>query len=508
MNRHGTSKRIMVVLALALLLAVPAVSRAMNRPTDAEITSWVKRALRDDPRVFAGDIHVATRSGVVKLSGRVWNLAESRYANLEAKKIRGVRAVIDEIQVAPMSRADDQIRRDIEQRLKADAVLASEDIQVAVKDGVATLTGTVDSYTKKQVAETDATEVLGLQRLDNKIHTEWRARRDDMEIEHDVRASLARDVYLVDQPIICKVDHGVVTLEGEVGTPYQKQRALELAWVDNVQRVVDDLRVEPWLDAGVRKLRPVLGDAELANAVHAAIMQDLRIEEPFEVSVTVHHGNATLTGVVPNYTDERIAAQDARNVVGIGWVANLLVVNPERLPDAQVATAVQSALDSDWAVGRQHLHVSADRGVVVLTGRVNTTFEKAHASDVAGRISGVRKVVNDLVVSARQHASDYVLVDRVKARLDADWVTSWLGPDIHVAAHDGVVTLSGVVATWAERIEASRVAAGTQGVLRVDNELAVRDLDYPWAAMQDEGPYVMADPAPYPGGLILFDLIP
>lgn len=485
-----STRNALMIFMLAVLLGLPAAATAtmLPRANDEDIAAWVRAALQEDPRVYSADLQVTSADGVVTISGTVWNLAERRYALREAKKIRGVRAVIDQIEVAPEARADDTIRGDIARRLADDPDLPADRIAVSVTDGVADLTGTVDSYTEKQEAGTVAGEVLGLKDLRNDLTTHWDKTRSDAEIARDVKATLARDVYLTDQPIDTSVDDGIVKLTGEVGTAYQKERADELAWVDNVKDVKDELQVHPWLSEGVRRSMPVPTDEQVSEAVTASLRQDLRIDDPYRINVLAHDGSITLRGVVPNRSEWRLADQDARDVVGVGWVTNLLMVNPARKADEEIREDVRFDLDTDWALSAQEIGVRVDRGVVTLTGTVNTPFEKAHATEVAGREAGVSRVVNDLDVSPGPAYTDASIKDRIEERLNADWMTSWQQPDITVDVHEGSVKLTGKVKTWAERAEAGRIAFGTSGVWTVQNDIAVADTDYPWATAGYTGP--------------------
>jgi osmotically-inducible protein OsmY len=498
MGTKTINKLVWLVLALGLLASGGLLAADRIPIADNDITLWVQQALREDPRVPAHDLRIATESGIVKLRGTVWSLAEKNIADLESKKIRGVRGVINEIEVRPLERPDAMLRDDIDQRLRNDPSLSGHDIHVAVEAGVVTLTGNVSSYTERDEAGIVASEVLGLKNLHNDILAVWKTSRGNTEIAKDITSSLERDVYLTDMPLRVTVNDGLVTLRGKVGTAYQKQRAGDAAWTANVRDVQNEIEVDPWLDKGTRKQAPWPGDEDIQSSVTDEIFEDLRLIEPFDIKVEASQGNVTLTGTVPTYAQLRVAEQDARDVVGVAWVSNLLMVNSPRREDKAIQGAVQHNIDTDFDLSGQGVMAQVRQGVVTLKGSVSTFYDKVHATDVAARVSGVQKVANDLNVNWWSHTTDRSLQKRIEKRLLADWETTWMAPAIHVDVQGGKVKLSGIVDTWVERAEAGRVAFNTDGVWMVNNELGVAGADYSWNRDEYRGPYASGfDPYGY-----------
>lgn len=68
--------------------------------------------------------------------------------------------------------------------------------------------------------------------------------------------------------------------------------------------------------------------------------------------------------------------------------------------DAQVASDVQSRINSDFNVQNKAITVTADKGVVTLTGSVNSEMERAAAANDAGQVDGVKTVVNNLQLAS------------------------------------------------------------------------------------------------------------
>ncbi len=107
-----------------------------------------------------------------------------------------------------------------------------------VSDGKVTLSGSVTSWAEADQAQLLATETKGVKSVTNNLAATYANKRSDDAIRKDVEAALARDVYLSGLPISVSVKEGVVSLEGEVGTAYQKERAAtDARWIWNVTKV-------------------------------------------------------------------------------------------------------------------------------------------------------------------------------------------------------------------------------------------------------------------------------
>jgi osmotically-inducible protein OsmY len=300
-----------------------------------------------------------------------------------------------------------------------------------------------------------------------------------------VISALRRDDYLTGLPIVVSVKNGDVTLTGGVGNSYEQERAMDQAYlVDNVKSVKNDLSVEWWEERGVREKAPLPTKEQLAQAVRDELYQDLRIT-PYDVTVDASYGNVTLRGAVSSYYQKQIAERDARDVVGVAWVSDLLSVRAAIRSDGAVLDDVRATFDSDYSLNGQDIDVRVSEGKVTLSGNVNEYYEKLHAADVASKVRGVWDVVNNIEVNWHPQFTDASLQQRIKDRLSYDGETRWVADRISVKMKDGVATLTGTVYLWSERDEAGRVALLTDGVLSVNNRLTVREANYPWDEWND-----------------------
>jgi len=462
------------------LTACPLAVLAASQPTDADVEFWIENALSDDPHVNTSDVNVVVSKGIATLSGQVKSIGARRYADLEAKKIKGVLGVINDIKVSPANLPDADIAQSIRHRIVNDVAIESEDITVTCADGVVKLSGDVSSWSEKAEAGLLASETRGVRGVRNDLIVFWENTRPDQAIADDVKERLKRDVYLVDLPIEVSVSDGVVTLHGAVGSVYEKDRASDDAhWIDNVTKVINDLKVEPQDREGTRGKAPYASDDELIRAVTDELKQDSRLHL-MDPMITASYGHVTLRGSVADYQQKQIAAADIRNVVGVGWVTNDLMVKAVNRQDSTIRDDILFDIATDSALWHQGIKVKVNNGIVTLSGTVDNAHDKEHAKAVASRVRGVRAVVNTITVDWERGYADAALRKKVQDRIATNWMLAPIKDRINVSVRRGIVTLTGTVDTWGQRREAERVAFNTKGIQVVDNRLQVKGYDYSW----------------------------
>jgi osmotically-inducible protein OsmY len=489
-NAMRTSS-IILAMVFTILLGVlgNTQSFAADKVSDYDITYWVKDALRHDARIDASEITVNTEERIVTLSGKVKNLAAKRYADLEAKKINGVLSVINKIVVMPSYRRDTDITNDVRRRILNSAVIESQGIIVTCVDGKVTLSGKVATWSEAQEARLLASEVRGVKDVTNGLWAEHKGKRNDQEIKDDAVAAIDGDVYLSGLPITVSVKDGIVSLEGSVGSAYEKDRAGgDLLLISYVKGVENHLKVEWWENLGVRKKTPTPSADALKKTVQATLDRDTRVDE-LDISIKASYGHVTLDGSVPDRYQKRVAGQDARDVVGVGWVTNNLFVLADRREDWAIRDDVEFNINTDYSLDGFDIGVKVKDAVVTLSGSTHTWYEKLHAEDLAVRVRGVKRVIDTIKVDWDRRYSDAALAKEVKSRLKWNWTTHPVYDKIDVTVKNGVAILDGEVNRWSERREADHVALNTEGVWTVDNRLTVHGYDYPWEEWHTKGPY-------------------
>jgi len=139
----------------------------------------------------------------------------------------------------------------------------------------------------------------------------------------------------------------------------------------------------------------------------------------------------------------------------------------------QIVKDVERSLASDTRIDHAMIRVSADEtGVVTLDGQVDTYNEKILAEDIAGRIRGVKDVIDNVSVVPPIAKSDEEISETVRRNLELDaWVDH---TRISVETIDGVVFLRGTVSSRVEKQEAENDARWVAGVIDVVNHLMVK----------------------------------
>jgi osmotically-inducible protein OsmY len=421
--------------------------------TDRDITLAIEEELLSDESIPAHLIDVEANQGIAVLSGSVHTLQAKERAVEIAETIKGVRAVVNQIEVKPAARTDDQIYEDISKALFFDPATHAYYINIVVENGIVTLNGTVESLSKKDLTAWVAKGVKGIREIRNEITVEPVAKRDDTEIEVELKRRLELDVWLDEALINVEVKDGAVKLSGVVGSAIERTRAYLNAWVEGVTSVDSNaLKVELHDRSQLRQPSKfaLRTDEEIKWAVEGAFLYDPRLIG-FNVEVEVKEGVVTLTGVVDNLQAKKAAEQDAGNAIGVWQVKNHLKVRPaESLDDPEIAQNVRQALLWNPDVDRHQIVVSCHNGLVYLAGVVSSDYEKFQAEDIASRVRGVVTIENNLKVDQTwRWKSDEEIRQDIKERfqrspfIEADQIT--------VEVQDGIATLAGTVEIWQKR---------------------------------------------------------
>lgn len=457
---------------------------AQTRITDSEITGAVLAQLTSDHASKPGSITVTTTEGIVQLTGTVDNLLAKDRAGRIAEAVRGVRSVSNRIQVHPEKKPDATLAKEVEQALLYNAAADSYEVDATAQGGVVTLTGTVQSWHEKQLAERLTKGVAGVRDVRNNLLVKYTQTRTDAEVDDDVESRLRWDVLVGEGLIDVAVNDGTVKLTGAVGSAAEKSRAYNDAWVRGVQFVdVSALQVDPFVqDQDVRKFQYVRKpDGEIADALRDAALYDPRVNS-FNLDITVVDGIANLKGNVDNQKARLAAEALARSTVGVKAVNNMITVRPPApVADDILEQRIIGALALNPITDSYEIAVNVKNGEAQLSGMVDTQYERAEALDVASRVVGVTQLDNDLTVKEPTTAyvySSYLdpyepFVDTwyyvpTSLRTDAEirdsiqsellWSPFVDANEIQVSVSAGKATLTGTVDSWYEKNAATENA--------------------------------------------------
>lgn len=464
-----------VVLATGLIgIGVESGLAATQDIEDSQINFAVEGSLFNNDNVPHDQIDSSTTKGIVTLTGVAPNLLTKEKAVRQAQMVKGVRAVVDQIEVRPGTITDADLSKDVTRALLIDPATDSYDIRVTAADGTVTLSGTVDSWAEKQLAGTVAKGVRGVKGVANDIQLKAPATaRLDAEIEVEIERRFENDVWLTGTRLDAKVEDGIVTLSGDVGSALQKSRAEVRAYIMGVKSVRNDINVDWRLRKNLQRTDyPNKTDEEIKRAVNDALLHDPRVWS-FHPHVSVSNGLVTLTGLVDNLKAKRAAERDAKYTVGVKRVKNYLKVRLKDQPsDEHIADKVRSALVIDPLVDRYDISTIVRNGTVYLHGAVDNYYEKWRADDIASRVTGVTAVMNQIVVV--QDPSRWARDWEIKADIEDElWWSPFVDEEnVQVFVKDGVATLTGSVDSWWERDIATENAF-EGGARHVRNNLVV-----------------------------------
>jgi len=198
---------------------------------DNQLQQSVMAALGWEPSVVAAHIGVAAAAGVITLTGHVESFAEKRGAEAAARRVRGVKAVVQEIEVRvphDMKRSDPDIAAAATLRLIWDASIPPNSVKVAVDKGWVTLTGEVVHHYQQQLAEDDVQRLLGVVGVFNEIILTPKPNAE--LISDDIVHALHRSWFFDPKTITVKTDGGTVHLTGTVDSWHNWHLAQETAW--------------------------------------------------------------------------------------------------------------------------------------------------------------------------------------------------------------------------------------------------------------------------------------
>ncbi|AOK07631.1 BON domain-containing protein [Burkholderia sp. AU28942] len=211
-------------------------------------------------------------------------------------------------------------------------------------------------------------------------------------------------------------------------------------------------------------------DAALKQDVEQALFWNPAIDAR-RIDVEVHDRIVTLRGTVDSWAQKLEAQKTALHVADArALVLEMNVAPPENAcADQALAIAITFALNWQDALRGHKISVEVDHGCVTLDGEVDHAFQSRAAEKVVSRMIGVVGVANRIRVRADHTVPD--VGTRIAEALARRAQRESAG--ISIEAADGIVTLTGTVASLAERRAACGPAGSVRGVREVVDRLTV-----------------------------------
>lgn len=215
--------------------------------SDEEIKRDVEQELRWDPDIDATDIAVTVHNGVVTLTGFVRSYSQKYQAETDAKRVAGVVAVANDLEVRLPSadqRPDPEIARDAVASLRNELPYSWEQIKVIVKNGWVTLEGNVEWNYQRERAEAAIRRVKGVKGISNLI--KLKPKVEPTEVKKKIEEALKRIAELDANRIVVEANGSEVVLRGTVRSWAERQEAERAAWAaPGVTKVDNRIVISP-----------------------------------------------------------------------------------------------------------------------------------------------------------------------------------------------------------------------------------------------------------------------
>lgn len=196
-----------------------------------ELQKDVQDAIKWEPLLSAAEIGVIAKDGVITLTGVVDCYAKKIEAEEATKKVTGVKAVVEKIEIKfeGMGRKNDnEIASDALSALKWNWGVSNDKVKIKVEDGWVSMEGELHWNFQKESAQRSIKNIFGVKGVTNNITIKSET-HDEVE-KKGIERALKRNWSINDNNIQVQVSGKVVTLNGTVRSTYQRDEAERIAW--------------------------------------------------------------------------------------------------------------------------------------------------------------------------------------------------------------------------------------------------------------------------------------
>lgn len=219
-------------------------------PTTDEI---IKQEIIDqmawDDRINVNKVYVKVQDGIVRLEGTVTGHAAKEAAEKDSFLVTGVKKVENylEVKLPPDTKlpSDTVINQNIENNLNWNSQINAANVRIKTTDGIVKLTGKVNTYWERKIAEEIARNTKGVILVENELAVALTMTVEDAEIEIAIKNACKRNALIDGDKIEVRVKDGVVYLSGRVPNHVVKREINDIAiFTTGIKDIKDEMTID------------------------------------------------------------------------------------------------------------------------------------------------------------------------------------------------------------------------------------------------------------------------